>query len=201
MHPPSSSPRPDDTPDLLRASQTGDAAAIAELLRRHLPGVAGFVRRRMGPLLDQRESQADVLQSVCADLLATPGLAFADEVALRKWLYAAALNKLRNHRRRFRTQKRDAGREQPLPTDGDVAAAGAVPATPSGELVARERAERLEHALAQLPAHYREVFRLARVDGLSYAQVAAATGRTEDSVRNVLARALTRLAELLEEEG
>lgn len=191
---------PVPTPRLLRASQQGDRAALAELLQRYEPVVRAFVRRQMGPLLSAKESESDVLQSVCADLLAAPEIAFTDEPGFRDWLCAAALNKLRHHGRDFRAKKRDAGREQALPSDGDVAAAGPAARSPSGELHARERRARIEQALAQLPEHYRDVVRLIRLEGHSYQEAAAATGRSEDSVRNILARALTRLAELLDPE-
>ena len=58
---------------------------------------------------------------------------------------------------------------------------------------------RLEAAFDQLPEHYREVVTLARVARLTCAQIAATTGRSEDSVRNILARALNKLATQLED--
>jgi RNA polymerase sigma-70 factor (ECF subfamily) len=197
----------ESSPRLLRASQEGDREALAELLRRHLPGVRAFVRLRMGPLLRARESGSDLVQSVCADLFSARGVAFADEPAFRGWLYAAALHKLRNHERHFLAQKRDAGREQPLVTgsgsaaDGDLEQCYATVLSPSRVAIARERIARLEQAFDDLPEHYREVVTLARVAGLTYEQIAEATGRTADSVRNVLARALNRLAELLDDGG
>ena len=193
-----SSTDPGSTHRLLRASQDGDRAALAELLQRYLPVVRGFVRRRMSPLLHARESESDVLQSVCADLLAASEIGFTDESGFRKWLCTAALNKLRHHDRHFRAQKRDAAREQPFPSDGDVAAAATASRSPSGEVAARERRARLEEAMGKLPEHYREIVRLVRMEGLSYRDAAHATGRSEDSVRNVLARALMRLAAVLD---
>ena len=197
-------PEPDPTPppvfrELVRASRSGDRAALEELLRRYLPGLRAFVRLRMGPALRARESSGDVVQSVCADLLAAHGLEFDGEAAFRNWLYVAVSNKLRNHDRWFHAAKRDAGRE--VPPDGeDLAACYARALSPSGVLMARERVARLESAFDALPEHYREVVTLARIAGLTYEQVATATGRTPDSVRNILARALNQLASELERD-
>ncbi len=199
MSEPLASPQEENGPRLLRASQEGDRAALAELLGRYLPRVRAFVRLRMGPLLRARESGSDLVQSVCQDLFSAHGVAFADEAALRAWLYAAALNKLRNHERHFRAQKRDGARDEPLATSGssDLESCYASVLTPSRVAMARERLARLELAFDALPEHYREVVTLAKVAGLTYDQIASATGRTSDSVRNILARALNKLALLL----
>lgn len=192
--------QPSDAPRLLRASQAGDRDALAKLLQRYLPRVRAFARLRMGPALRARESASDLVQSVCTDLFSSHGIAFADEAALRAWLYTAALNKLRNRERHFRAQKRDAAREQPLDS-GDSTDAGlsleecyASVLTPSRVAIARERVARLEAAFDALPDHYREIVTLARIGGLTHEQIAAATGRTVDAVRNLLARALNQLA-------
>lgn len=204
-----SAPADETATRLLRASQEGDREALGELLRRYLPRVRAFVRLRMGPMLRARESGSDLVQSVCEDLFSAHGVAFADEASFRAWLYAAALNKLRNHERHLRAQKRDAAREQPLPAaeagaampDPELERCYATALTPSRVAMARERIARLEQAFDALPDHYREIVTLARVAGLTYEQIAVATGRTTDSVRNILARALNRLGALLDSKG
>jgi RNA polymerase sigma-70 factor (ECF subfamily) len=193
-------PRDESIPTLVRASQAGDRAALEELLRRCLPSVRAFVRLRMGPELRARESCSDVVQSVCSDLLSARGLVFDDELKFRNWLYVAALNKLRDHDRALHTQKREVAREVALSEDGDVTSCYASVLSPSRELLGRERIARLEAAFDELPEHYREVVTLARVARLSNAQIAASTGRTEDAVRNILTRALNKLATLLEDD-
>src|SRR5690606_38362134 len=82
----------------------------------------------------------------------------------------------------------------------DVESCYASVLSPSRVAMGREQVMRLELAFDALPGHYREVVTLARVAGLSYEQIATATGRSVDSVRNILARALNKLASLLEEE-
>jgi RNA polymerase sigma-70 factor (ECF subfamily) len=57
----------------------------------------------------------------------------------------------------------------------------------------------LADALEQLPEHYREVILLCHVEGLRFAEVARRMNRSEDSVKNIWARALGRLRKLLKD--
>lgn len=191
--------QPENLPSLLRASQHGDRQALAELLRRFLPGVRAFVRLRMGPELRAHESCSDIVQSVCGDLLSAHGLVFEGEIPFRNWLYVAALNKLRNHDRWLHTEKRDVARQTPLDDGDDLAACYASVLSPSRIAIGKERIARLESAFDQLPEHYREVVTLSRIGGLSHDEIAARTGRTPASVRNILARALNELAARLDD--
>ena len=67
--------------------------------------------------------------------------------------------------------------------------------------MAREELERIESAFDRLPEEYREVITLARIAGLSRAEIAERMGRREGAVRTLLSRALARLAELLDERA
>ena len=69
--------------------------------------------------------------------------------------------------------------------------------SPSQQASRRERAELLSEALKTLPSAYREVIVLRNLEGLSFADVAARMGRTEDSVKNIWLRALGRLRRML----
>jgi hypothetical protein len=59
---------------------------------------------------------------------------------------------------------------------------------------------RLEVVFAQLPEDYRQVITLARIVGLSHAEIAGEMGRNEGTVRVLLHRALVRLGWLLHQE-
>ena len=61
-----------------------------------------------------------------------------------------------------------------------------------------EELEHLASAFAALPPDWREVILLARVRGLSHAEIARTLGRTESATRTLLSRALARLATELE---
>ncbi|MFY9344842.1 MAG: sigma-70 family RNA polymerase sigma factor [Planctomycetota bacterium] len=187
--------------ELLRRSRTGDAAAMRALMQQHLAGLRAFVRVRMSPLLRAHESGSDLVQSACLELLhKLDAFEFRGEAAFRAWLYQGVLNTLRDKERALRAQKRDARREVGMPettSHGDLVACYSSVLSPSGELIAEERIRALEGAFDDLPDDYREVISLSRIVRLSRAQVAEQMGRTEDSVRNLLPRALAALAEAL----
>lgn len=189
----------------MRASQAGDPPSIDELLRRHVPGVRALVRLRMSPLLRAHESGSDLVQSACRELLGKlDGFLYQGEEAFRAWLANAVLLKLKTKERDLLAQKRDARRN--VDVGGDVDAAGLLACysqvlSPSRELIAAERVRDLEAAFDTLPEHYREVITLSRIAKLPRDEVAKAMQRSEDSIRNMLPRALAALAEALEPPG
>ena len=63
--------------------------------------------------------------------------------------------------------------------------------------MARESSERLESAFEHLPDEYREVLLLARIVGLSRAEIGEKMQRSENAVRSLLFRAQAKLASLL----
>ena len=192
---------PDDTramrsEELLRASQAGSRQALDELLTRHLPSVRAFVRLRLGPDTRAYESASDIVQSVCADLLGKSApLEYRGEAQFRSWLHVTALNKIRQKHRHHAALKRRPQGGPPRPLESGEALgcyAGAI--TPSHAAVGKEDVERLEEALDRLPDHYREVISLVRIVGLTPAEAGEAMGTTAAAARNLLNRALVKLA-------
>lgn len=179
--------------ELQRSATAGDEGALDRMVARFLPRLHAFVRVQMGAGLRRREASADVVQSVCRELLeGRERFEFRGEGAFLSWLLKAAMNKLRERARFFDRQRRAIDREQPLP-DG-AAYAGL---SPSGEVMGKEEVERLEQALSELPDDYREIVVLARIVGMSHQDIADHLGRTKPSVRNALGRAITRLGQAL----
>ena len=194
---------PAETPDLLRRTSAGDREALGALLARHLPRLRAFVRLRVGNVVRAKESASDIVQSVCADLLGSlDKFEYRGEPQFQSWLFNAVLLKLRERERFFRREKRRAGLEVNREAAvADLESCYAHLMTPSQAAIGREMAERLEAAFDELPEDYREVLTLHRVVGLSHAEAAAQMGRTVDSVRNLLHRALARLSGILWHQG
>jgi RNA polymerase sigma-70 factor, ECF subfamily len=191
--------------DLAQAASRGEAPAVEQLLERCLPGLKAFVRLRAGARLRERESDDDLVQSVCREVLADrSGYDARDEGLFRQWLFTAAQRKIADRYEYWRAQKRDADRDEPLAAQrgstgaSDVLAAYSAFASPSRAVAAREELARIEAVFARLPDEYREVIVMAKLFGLSRAQVAEQLGRTEASVKGLLARALSELAEQLD---
>jgi RNA polymerase sigma factor (sigma-70 family) len=72
--------------------------------------------------------------------------------------------------------------------------------SPFDATVARETGERLDEALAALPAMYREALLLVAVDDMRPAEAAAVCGITPEAMRQRLSRARAMLARQLAEE-
>ena len=186
---------PRTTEELGEAAAGGDRAALEALLVRHLPDLRAYVRLRMGPGVRARENESDVLQSVCREvLLGADRFRHAGEGAFKSWLYATTLRKLVDRKAFHRAEKRDVGRLEPADV-GALTDAYRRFSSPSQKALAADEIARLEAAFATLSDEYREVILLTRVVGLSRAEAAAEMGKTEDSVRNLLHRALARLAD------
>jgi len=190
----------DDEDDLILRLSRGDESALALLLERHLPGLRAFVRARAGPLLRGREDDADIVQSVCREILVhRERFQVPAQEGFKRWLYLSALRKIQNRREYWLAQKRDAGRDvaAQAASDDDLLAGYGTLCTPSRELMAREAVERIERAIDALPEEYREALTLSRMVGLKRAEIAEVMGKSEGSVRMLLSRAQARLAELL----
>lgn len=189
----------------MAANSRRDAEAVDAMIVRHLPGLRGFIERRAGALLREKESCSDLVQTVCREAIENIGnYRFHDENGFKQWLYSAALHKIHARARHYRAGKRDAHRERPLPDDAASTAGGAdVPRdvrTPSRQAAAREDLAILREAFDRLPDDYREVIVLSREHGLPHAEIAKRLSRSEPAVRVLLSRALARLVMLASEE-
>jgi RNA polymerase sigma-70 factor (ECF subfamily) len=184
----------------------GAALDIQRVLQEQLGGLRAFLRARAGPVIRARLRDSDLVQAVCVEALEhAPRAKFANEAAFRGWLYTAALRKLVEKKRWLTADKRDMGREQPLDqkqgSDDAPIVALASAITPSMEVVGREGVKQIEEALDALPEAQREVLLLSRMVGLSHAEIAEQTGRTEANCRQMLRRALLKLGAELQKRG
>jgi RNA polymerase sigma-70 factor (ECF subfamily) len=191
----------DQSQDLIRSTCRGDAAAVEELLVRHLPGLRRYVERNAGRLVSAKESHSDLVQSVCRELfvqLGREGFEYQGEAQFKRWLYRAALRKIMNRQRFWLADRRDAGRER-VPgagTEGTTQSFAPIQvgASPSEEAVLREDLAHFEAAFARLPETHREVLQMAQVDGLSHKEIGERLGISEAHSRVLLSRALAKLA-------
>ena len=185
------------------AASRGDGAAVSALLERHLADLYTFVRLNTGPMLAAKESHADLVQSTCREILGDlAGVRYEGEAQFRRWLFASALNKIRNRARHWQAQRRDVHREAAHVagehgTAADILDLYGRQGTPSEDVIAREAVQRMEQAFASMPESYREIVTLVRIVGLGYPEVAAHLGITEDNARKLYSRASARIVRLL----
>lgn len=186
--------------DRYERARGGDAAALAQLIEACLPQLHAFVHVRLGGAVRARESSMDIVQSACRELLADPSRhEFRSEERFRGWLFTTALNKLREKYRFHGRDKRSAARELDGDVDDLLPAASLL--TPSVDAMGREAARALDAAMAALSEEHREVITMARLAQLPHAVIAELLGKSEEAVRQLLVRALRRLAQELRSRG
>lgn len=193
----------DPTRSLVESAAVGDRVALESLLERYLPQVRAFVHLRLSPELRVKESSSDIAQSVCRELLAgMDQFAWRGEEAFRGWLFTAALRKVADRAAHYGAAKRELARERAPGDDAHAAdlltRACVSLSSPSGHAIAREQAERLGRLFEGLNEEEREVITLARVAGLSRAEIGRQIDKSEGAVRVILHRALAKLSDALD---
>lgn len=183
---------------LVTQAASRNPEAIEALLVRHLPGLQGWLRLRMGASLRARETPEDLVQSVAREVLGELStFQWRGEAAFRHWLYLKAQHKLVDKARFVDADRRSPARERELSPDASaapMAAAFANLLTPSSVMQSQEEVRRIESAFAELPEDYQEAISLQRLCGMEYGEIAARMARSEGAVRNLVHRGLSRLA-------
>ena len=181
----------DDIPiaELVAAAAAGDESAWDEIVNRFSPLLAGVIGGyRLPPAVRQ-----DIAQIVWLRLVEKLDT-LRDPQCLPGWLVTTARHEaLRQIEQLSRTQARD-----PLDaywvdqSDVVVTLPGNEP--PDAALLRQERHEALLGALAELPAHQRQLLQLLIADPpLSYATIASRLGISIGNIGPTRARALDRL--------
>ena len=189
---------------LVTQAKQNNREAMEELLIRHLPGLRGWLRLRMGARLRMRESEEDLVQSVARDVLGDlSSFEWRGEPAFRHWLYLRAQHKLIDKARHAGAAQRSPVREVAFEDHSALLGLANGMQSPSGEVASVEELARIEQAFAELPEDYREAISLQRLCEMGYDEIAARMGRSEGAVRNLVYRGLSqlalRLAELAEQ--
>lgn len=185
-----SSPPGLSTADLLRRARAGDADALNDLFRRHLPPLRRWARGRLPRWTrDLRDTEDLVQETIAQTLRRIDQFEPRHEGALQAYLRQALVNRVRDEVRRSSRHPAAAALEE-----SDRFADPA--ASPLEEAIGTEALERYEAAMQRLKPEEREVI-IARVEmQQSYAQIAAAHGKASaDAARMAVTRALVRLAE------
>jgi RNA polymerase sigma-70 factor (ECF subfamily) len=195
-----------ETCGLLEQVQQGDSEAVQRLLARYRPDLRAFVAARLDPKVRARVDPSDVVQETqlevvrrMHDYLDRRPMPF--HLWVRKLAYERLLNARRDHREAGR---RSVDREVDLPEQSSLLLARPLLAggpSPSRLLAARELADRIGQAVAQLAEADREILLLRHVEELSYAEVAQLLDIEPATARKRYGRALLRLRKVLSDHG
>lgn len=169
---------------LLRDAARGDAAAFAELFRRHYPAIHAFAYR----LSLCRADAEDIAQETfvqAARSLAT----FRGDASFRNWLYSIAANRSHDrHRQRARHARLSEQLTTLAATDGG---------TLDSESAASGAHATVREALAALSPDQRAAVTLVYYEGLNHADAASVLGCAESTVSWRLFRAKHQLKKAL----
>ena len=164
-----------------------------------LPSARGGAQ--LDPEIQAKEGASDLVQQTFLE--AQRDFAHFEGTSEREllaWLRHLLLHNAGKLQRRYRTRKRQAGREVALAADSasarhDPAADGT---SPSGHAAANEEAARLEEVLGRLPEPYRRVIQWRHCEQCSFQEIGARLGRTPGAARMLWVRAVERLREELQ---
>jgi RNA polymerase sigma-70 factor (ECF subfamily) len=165
---------------LMERFSRGDSAALDALFRRHAGAVHGYLRRLTG----NAQLSEDLVQQTFVSLVRGRGR-YQRGSKFKPWLYAIATNAARDAHRR--------GKFERVSDDGTVGAQETVDPIERDEGLERQ----VRAALAQLPGAQREAIVLHRFEGLSFGEIAQATGLSESAVKVRAHRGYEKLRELL----
>jgi RNA polymerase sigma-70 factor (ECF subfamily) len=172
----------DDLRALVILAQTGESAALDELVRRIRPHVFRYVLAR----LTDRSSAEDVTQEVAMTVVsALPRYEDMGRPVLA-WVFGIAMRKVSEAHRALRRRPECAADTLPETVAPDDA-------LPEAAAVRLDTARQMAALLATLPYPQDEIVRLRIAAGLSAEETAAVLGMTAGAVRVAQHRALARL--------
>ena len=178
---------------LLRAARDGSPEALGQLYERCAGRLLAIIRLRMGRDLRARLESRDILQNaLLKSFQHLDQFEGGDGPSLMAWLARIAENEIRDQADFQHRQRRDVAAGISL-DDSQAPELAARVRSALSQAIVSEEAARLERALEALDPDHREVIVLRKFEDLSFKEIGARMGRSEDACRMLLARALTAL--------
>ena len=171
--------------ELLRRARSGDEPAFARIVDRHKGPLVNYLARLAG----NREDAEEYAQESFLRLYRAAGR-FRPDGKIAPLLFRIAINLVRTRARRDRLWRLVAA---------GLAAVGAGEGEPADEAaLTSELQRRVQAAIARLPPHCREAILLRDIEGWSYAEIAAAVGCREGTLKSRIGRGREMLRRDLE---
>jgi RNA polymerase sigma-70 factor (ECF subfamily) len=165
--------------ELVEAAINGDADGFTELCRRYYPAMVAIAHSVLG---DRHLAEDAAQQGFAKAVRKLPQLKRKERFA--RWLAAICRNAaldLVTSRKNLRTAE-DLSLVTPKTNENDAT-------------------EAIKEAMAQLPASYRELIFLRYYDGMSYENISAVLGLSEQAINGRLRRAKKKIADHLRRNG
>lgn len=195
--PPNSTNSSSGSYDPHRSSVRLQAAITLEMLALFEPYLRGVAIREWRRSLAFKDSISDLVQeSLAAGVQDFNAFEGKTEGELAAWLRRILFRIMQSKLRKYKTKKGDIGRETAHNTQ-DISSGEPTPSEIMNQI---EQRLRLEIALQEIAAHYRQVIELHHIDGLTFAEIGVQLGKTGEAVRKMWVRGLfalqTRLGDL-----
>ena len=185
--------RIDHDEELILRLQRGDEWAFQLLVRRFRKKIYSIA---FGITLDAEESR-DIVQDVFLQVYRSI-VDFRGDASLATWLHRITVNLSLNWKRRWARRFRWLHRSS-TPAEGEAEEEPASePPTPEHRLVDAQTRQLIDGALKQLTPQARTVFVLREIEGLTYEEIAYATGIKLGTVRSRLFHARQQLRTILQ---
>jgi len=179
---------------LMLAVQRGDHAAFETLFRKHISNVVSFSRR----FVRNRARAEELAQDVFLRLFQTRSR-YVPAARFATWLYRMVTNACLSETRRGEFRNRPlsvhAGTGEDDPTAVEIPTASSEQTVADAEAVQRAR-----DVIDRLPPQQRAALLLARVEGLSYEEVALSLDCSVSAVKSLVHRATVTLRDELGDE-
>ncbi|MCS6976966.1 MAG: RNA polymerase sigma factor [Gemmatales bacterium] len=178
---------PDDPDEkLMMRTAQGNHESMEALLRRHATPLLTFLYRLVG----NRALAEELFQEAFLAVWAKRST-YRYPKPFKPWLYAIALNKVREYFRRHRLDTISLSEEQ-----AEHLGEHAVK-EPDHAAMDAEDAQIIAQAVARLPLQQRTVLVLRIWDGLSYGEIAEVLGKEEATVRSTMHHGLAAIRRIL----
>ena len=190
---------PTSTFTLLEKAKAGDEEALSRAFEKCRRRLAVLVHFKLSPHTREFSEVEDVVQETCLRAFRDlDGFTYQSPGSFLRWLSAIADHVIVD-RARYAGRARRAGEEVPFRSPSNPL--GPEPAdtkTPSRLFAQKEAVERLLDRLGALPEDYRQAIVMAKIEGLSTAEMAERLGKSREAVALLVYRAVKRFRALRE---
>jgi RNA polymerase sigma-70 factor (ECF subfamily) len=189
------------TRELVALAKDGNESAISQLWTVYGARVHWIMRLRMGKELRSKLESTDLAQDALLSALGDlKNFTYKNEGDFLRWISTIAENRLRDNLDKLHADKRDIRKEMRLGKPGAhtvsksaVSFAPIEATTPSVIMSRKEELDKLEKAIDKLKPDYKQVIVLAKIEGLSYKEIADKLDKTSEAVRKLISRAMAAL--------
>lgn len=187
----------------VRKLAAGDSAIVSEFWAEYGGRLERLAANHLTVRLHRRVGPEDISQSACRTFLRRVQdgqFEFVDSESLWRLMCAITMTKVREHARYHLRQKRGVQRERQLDSGKDGSQTPAVQLSAAGPTPeeALEFADELEKLLSSMDDEERQLVQL-KLEQQTNLEIAKQMGCSERTVRRILKRVQSRMAQMLEE--